>query len=447
MSEWIHVAGALLLALLNGFFVAAEFALVKVRATRIEELANAGNRTAQLVRRELRSLDLYLAASQLGITLASLGLGWVGENLAERWVLTLGPHLALPGISVQTRALLVGVLAFSVITFLHVVIGEQAPKTAAIQRADRCSLLVAYPLHFFTQLFLWPIALLNVAARLFVRAVGLRPSSDEERAHSEEELRMILTASQQSGVLKDSELDLVQHVFAFADTQAEEIMVPRVDMVYLSTTWSMERVMAVVNAQGFTRFPLCNGDADHVIGMLHVKDLLALAGQDAPDLESIARPLLMVPESKSIDQLLREFQYRKLHMAIVLDEYGGTAGLVTLEDVLEEIVGEIQDEFEQPIPQLEQLAEGSYLVDGMALLDELREQIQLQLSPNGVDTLGGFVLETLGGIPKPGDHVEAGGYRIEVRQIEGQRIRKLHLTRLSTWEESSMPSASPGASS
>jgi CBS domain containing-hemolysin-like protein len=437
MSVGIQLVSALTLALLNGFFVAAEFALVKVRSTRIEELANRGNRMAAVTRRQIRALDVYLAATQLGITLASLGLGWAGENLAELLVRALRPSVQIPGISHHALGLIIAAIAFMGITFLHVVIGEQAPKTVAIQRPERISLFVAYPLLFFYRLFALPIGLLNLSARLFLRLFRLRPTSERELAHSEEELRMILTASQQSGVLKDSELDLVQHVFDFADKHARDIMIPRVDMVYLSTTWPLERTMAVVNERGFTRFPLCDGDADHVIGMVHVKDLLTLATREAPDLRSIARELLMVPETKSIDQLLREFQYRKMHMAVVLDEYGGTAGLVTLEDVLEEIVGEIQDEFEQPRPEVVELGTNRYLVDGKALLEDLRDRLKLSISPNGVDTLGGFVLEALGGIPSPGDQVEAGGYRIQVREVEGQRIRKLELTRLERAAENS----------
>jgi CBS domain containing-hemolysin-like protein len=437
MSVGIQLASALTLALLNGFFVAAEFALVKVRSTRIEELANQGNRMAGVTRRQIHALDVYLAATQLGITLASLGLGWAGENLAELLVQAVRPGLRIPGVSHHALGLIIAAIAFMGITFLHVVIGEQAPKTVAIQRPERISLLVAYPLLFFYRLFALPIGFLNLAARLFLRLFRLRPTSERELAHSEEELRMILTASQQSGVLKDSELDLVQHVFDFADKHARDIMIPRVDMVYLSTTWPLERTMAVVNEHGFTRFPLCDGDADHVIGMVHVNDLLTLATREAPDLRSISRELLMVPETKSIDQLLREFQYRKMHMAVVLDEYGGTAGLVTLEDVLEEIVGEIQDEFEQPRPEVVELGTNRYMVDGKALLEDLRDRLKLSISPNGVDTLGGFVLEALGGIPSPGDQVEAGGYRILVREVEGQRIRKLELTRLERAAESS----------
>jgi CBS domain containing-hemolysin-like protein len=241
---------------------------------------------------------------------------------------------------------------------------------------------------------------------------------------------MILTGSYESGYLKDSELDLVQHVFEFADKEARDIMVPRVDMAYLSTTWSLEKNLEVVNQRGYTRFPLCEGNADHVIGMVHVKDLLKLREGPDTDIRRIRRDILMVPETKSIDQLLREFQYRKTQMAVVLDEYGGTAGLVTLEDVLEEIVGEIQDEFEQEEPEIQPVDENTFLVQGKVSLSDLREDLKLDLPSNGADTIGGYVQDALGSIPDPGATIQADGFRIEVLAMEGQRIRKLRLTRL-----------------
>lgn len=424
------MVSALLLAMVCALFVAAEVALLKVRPTRIQELAQAGDRAAALARRQTEALDVYLAATRLGITLTSLGLGWTGALLAQRLIHLLVRNAQAPDLPDGGLSLLLAAAIFAAITLLHVVLGERAPTAAALRRPEQLSLLLAYPLYLFTRLFALPIRLLNAVASLFLHALGLRPTSARECAHSEEELRTILTVSRQNGVLKESELDLVQHVFAFADKRARDVMVPRVDMVYLSTTWPLERVMAVVNERGFTRFPLCEGDPDHIVGMVHVKDLLALSGQESPDLRSIARQLLMVPESKPIDQLLREFQARRKQMAVVLDEFGGTAGLVTLEDVLEEIVGEIEDEFEQPPSRVQELCPDRYLVDGKAPLEELREQIGLQIAPNGVDTLGGYVLEALGGIPSPGDRLEAGGYRIEVRVVEGQRVRTLQLTRL-----------------
>jgi CBS domain containing-hemolysin-like protein len=427
MSPTLQLLFALLLVLLNGFFVAAEFAMVKVRSTRIEELVQQGSLPARVVQRAMQRLDGYLSATQIGITIASLGLGSVGEpafaRIIEPFFARLGPlsHSAATGTAVA--------VAFIVITFLHIVFGELAPKWLAIQRPEGVALGVSLPLDICYRLFYPAITPLRLSATAVLRLFGIRTSSVQELGHSEEEIRMILTGSHQSGYIKDSELDLVQHVFEFADKEARDIMVPRVDMAYLSTAWPLEKNLEVVNRHGFTRYPLCEGDADHVIGMVHVKDLLLLREDPQPDIRRIMRGILMVPETKSIDQLLREFQYRKMHMAVVLDEYGGTAGLVTLEDVLEEIVGEIQDEFEQEEPEIQKLDENTFIVQGKASLSDLREDIDLDLPPNGADTIGGFVQDALGTIPSPGATLQADGFRIEVLAMEGQRIRKLRLMR------------------
>jgi CBS domain containing-hemolysin-like protein len=428
MSPSFGVIVALLLVLLNGFFVAAEFAMIKVRQTRIEELAQQGRVQARVARRALRNITAYLSATQIGITIASLGLGAVGEPAFARLVLPLfsglGP-LSKPAAHATSLA-----VALVAMTFLQVVFGELVPKRVAIQRPESTALWIALPLDFFYRLFYPAIGLLNWTATTVLGRLGLGATSEHHLAHSEEEIRMILTGSYESGYLKDSELDLVQQVFEFADKEARDIMVPRVDMAYLSTTWPLEKNLEVVNQHGFTRYPLCEGDADHVIGMVHVKDLLQLRERPDNDIRRIRREILMVPETKSIDRLLREFQYRKMQMAVVLDEYGGTAGLVTLEDVLEEIVGEIQDEFEQEEPEIQPLDENTFLVQGKASLSDLREDLKLDLPPIGADTIGGYVLDALGTIPDPGASLQADGFLIEVLAMEGQRVRKLRLTRL-----------------
>jgi CBS domain containing-hemolysin-like protein len=240
---------------------------------------------------------------------------------------------------------------------------------------------------------------------------------------------MILTASGESGVLKDSEVDLVKHVFEFADKRAGEIMVPRVDMVYMDATWPLEKNLELMGGHTYTRYPLCEGGPDRVIGMIHVKDLVTLQRDGGTDLRSIKRELLFVPESKSIDQLLREFQLRKLHMAAVVDEYGGTAGIATLEDVLEQIVGEIHDEFEEPVAEVQPLEDGRYLIDGRALLTDLRVDHEIELPSGEAETVGGWVLERLGAIPKAGAVAESDGYSLEVREVDSQRVRKVVLSR------------------
>ncbi|MBI3912050.1 MAG: HlyC/CorC family transporter, partial [Armatimonadetes bacterium] len=337
----------------------------------------------------------------------------------------LGPlfhALGIPGKAIHVVAFAV---AYALVSALHIVIGELAPKSWAIQRPEALSLGVAYPLHWFYWLFKPVILVLNGAAGLLLRLCRIQPASESELAHSEEELRMILTASGESGILKDSEVDLVKHVFEFADKRARDIAVPRVDMVYLDAAWPFERNLKIASTHSFTRFPLCEGDADHVIGMVHVKDLLQLAQRGGGDLRSIAREILTVPETKPIDALLREFQYRKMHMAVVLDEYGGTTGLATLEDVLEEIVGEIYDEFEEPSPEVQPLGDYRFMVDGKALLSDLKTDHAIDIPPNGADTIGGFVLDKMGAIPERGAVLEVGPYRLEVAEMDGQRVRKV----------------------
>lgn len=427
MNTGLALLAALFLVLLNGFFVAAEFALVKVRSTRIAELANEGKASARMAMHAIHHLDAYLSATQLGITLASIGLGWIAEPAFHTLLEPVIHALHLPA---QVGKALAFFIPFAIVSALHIVLGELAPKSWAIQQPERLSLAVAYPLHGFYWLFKPAISLLNGMASLLLRYVlRLEPVSEHELAHSEEELRMILQASGQSGMLKDSEVDLVNHVFEFADKKASEIMIPRVDMVYLDATWPMAKNMEITRSHTYTRYPLCNGDPDHVLGMIHIKDLLGVEERGV-DIRDVKREMVFVPETKSIDQLLREFQLRKMHMAVVVDEYGGTAGLVTLEDVLEQIVGEIHDEHEEPSPEVQPVGDNAFLVDGKVLLGELRVDHHIELPTNGSETVGGWVVDRLGAIPEAGEIVEVEGYRIEVKDVLGQRVRQVLITRV-----------------
>src|SRR5438067_10516506 len=433
MSSGLLLLIAALLVLLNGFFVAAEYSLVKIRSTRVEELVRQGSAAARVVRRELGALDRYLSATQFGITLSSLGLGWAGEGAVPQLV---APGLKGLGVAISPALLgwlrlgwVASLVAFCVITSLHIVAGEQVPKIMAIQRAERVALFAAYPLRLFYRIFNGPILLLAGATRLVARACGLQMTTTHELAHSEEELRMILTASQESGVLRQSELDLVEHVFVFADKRAREVMVPRVDMVYLSTDWSFEENFRIATSHSYTRFPLCEGDPDHVIGLIHIRDLLPPEDKPDADLRPIRRQIVRVPDTKPTDQLLREFQYRKIHMAVVLDEYGGTAGIATLEDVLEEIVGDIHDEFEEPDPEVRDLGDRRYLVHGKVSLSDLRNDLGIDLPADGVDTIGGWVLDQTGAIPTTGTVLEVGPHRLEVTRMEARRVREILITK------------------
>jgi len=352
-------------------------------------------------------------------------LGWVGEP-AVAALLEPAFHWAhLPQKLVHPISF---ALAFAIVSAAHIVVGELAPKSWAIQQPERVSLAVAYPLHWFYVTFKLAISFLNWLASLVLRLFRIRPGAEHEMAHTEEELRMILTASGQNGILKDSEVDLVKHVFEFADKVASDIMVPRVDMVYLDVTWPIEKNLEVVRSHTYTRYPLCEGEPDAVIGFIHLKDIVRRPRSSA-DLRQLRRDILFVPETKSIDQLLREFQVRKMHMAVVVDEYGGTAGIVTLEDVLEQIVGEIHDEHEEPDPEVRPLEENRYLVDGRALLSDLRVDYQILLPANGSETVGGWVLDHVGAIPAEGVQVDADGYVVRVESVDGQRVRKVLIER------------------
>jgi len=435
MSSWLLLVVAALLVALNGFFVACEFALVKVRATRLEELARSGSRAAAVSREVLRELNSYLSAAQVGVTLVSIGLGWVAEPAFRD---LLAPGLRVLHWPPQLASGASFLIAFSLVTFFHVVFGEQAPKVYAIQRPERTTLFVVWPLRLFYYLLYPVIWGLNTSAEIVLKMLGIAPKAHGERAHSEEELRTLLNASARHGILKGSELNLVESVFQFAHKDANDVMTPRVDMVYLSTHWPLKRNLEIVNSHTYTRYPLCDPDADAVIGMVHVKDLVRVErearSEAAPaiNLRDLVRPVIFVPETRPLDTLLREFQVQKMHLAIVLDEYGGTAGLVTLEDVIEEIVGEIHDEFEETRPEVRPLAGGRYLVDGKTPLDDLRANYQIELPPVESDTVGGWVFDQLGRIPQRGAVVETAGFRIEVRSMDGQRVRQVMLTRLET---------------
>ncbi|MGQ9524492.1 MAG: hemolysin family protein [Armatimonadota bacterium] len=423
------------LVLVNGFFVAAEFALVKIRTTRLEELAENGVRTARLTRHLVDHLNDYLSACQLGITMASLALGWLGEPAVARLIEPVFRRLG-PWSGAASHAASVSV-GFAIITFVHIVFGELTFKTLAIQRPEGTSLWISYPLHAFYRMFYPAIWILNSTAVLVLRLVGLSPDADERPVSSQEELRLILTASHRSGVLKASELDLVQHVFSFSNRTAREIMVPRVDMTCLSTGRSLAENIEIASTRGFTRFPVVEDDnLDNVLGFVHIKDLFSLSakakiegGNDDELLRSIIRPVKMIPETKPVEKLLREFQQEQVQIAIVLDEYGGTSGLVTLEDVLEELVGEIWDEFEVAEPKIRPADHGGYLVNAAASLAEVCDALGVEVSEQGFDTVGGLVLGRLGRVARVGDTVCIDGWEAQVISMRGKRIQTLMLTR------------------
>ncbi len=423
----LFILFALGLVLLNAFFVATEFAIVKVRDTRIEELVERGVKRAQAVRAVLRDLNAYLSACQLGVTLASLGLGWLGE---PAFAALVEPVLARSGVASPAAVRSVSLtFAFLTITFLHVVLGELAPKTLAIRRAEGVALFVSWPIRAFHAAFYPLIWVLNEAANLAIRGLGLSPLPQKDEAHSEEELRLILAGSHRSGAISATHARLLENALDFADRSVRQIMVPRGDIVFLDANRPYAENLAAAREGVHTRYPLCDGDVDRVVGVLNIKDLFLVPerGARSEDLRAIAREALFIPESLRLERALALFQKSHLHMAIVLDEYGGTSGIVTLEDVVEELTGEIQDEFDQEPPKVIALGEGRYSVDAALSVDEIEEKLGIpeELAPEGVDTIGGLAFDRLGRIARVGDTVEIGDRRIEVARVRGRRILRL----------------------
>ncbi|MBV9452630.1 MAG: HlyC/CorC family transporter [Rubrobacter sp.] len=414
---------------MNGFFVAAEFALVRVRETRLVQLEQEGSTRAGTVRAALQDLDDYLSVCQVGVTIASLGLGWVGEPAVSE---LLRPVLGILGVNNERIVEVIAVaLGFAVITYAHLVFGEQAPKYFSIQLAEKTALWIARPLKLFMVLVSPMVWLVNASTNFVLKPWGIR-LGEETEPHSEEELRIMISSSATSGVLDPQERDYLHNVFDFGDTVAREIMVPRPDIEALPSDAPLE-VLAEEAAFGrYTRYPVYEEDLDHILGVVHVKDLFRVAKEEPEsfDLKPLVRDCLVVPENKRIEEILREFQKRKLQMAIVIDEWGSVEGLVTIEDVLEELVGEIQDEFDEDEAAIEPLSENVYAIDGRIPITEVNERFNLDLPNEDFDTIGGFVLGSLGRPPEPGDTIEVDdGSVLRVKSVDGPRVSILTFDR------------------
>ena len=423
-----NLLAALVLVGLNAFFVAAEFALVRVRESRIVQLEQEGSARASVVHDALRDLDAYLSVCQVGITVASLALGWVGEPAVSHFI---APALEAIGITSERIVEIIAViLGFAVITYAHLVFGEQAPKYFSIQRAERVSLWISRPLKVFMFLFRPLVWLVNASTNFVLRPWGIR-LGEEMEAHSEEELRIMISSAVSSGELEPEEQDYLNNVFDFGDRVAREIMVPRPDIEALPHDAPLEELVEKAAFGRYTRYPVYEGDLDHVLGAVHIKDLFRAASEetDAFDIRPLIRECLVVPENKPIEQLLREFQKRKLQMAIVIDEWGSVEGLITIEDVLEEIVGEIQDEFDEGEATIEKIGDGVYAVDGRIPITDVNEYFKIDLPHEDFDTIGGYVLGSLGRPPEPGDTVEADGASLHVKTVDGPRVSMLTLHR------------------
>lgn len=416
------------LVLANGFFVAAEFALISVRKTRIDQLIAEGSRMARPVRRALSHPDQYIAATQLGITMASLGLGWIGEPaLADLLQPLFGAFPA--AISSATSHTLAIAIAFVIITALHIVLGELAPKTVALQYPEKTSLLVAKPTELFLRAFNPFIRLLNGMGWAVVRMLGMKPSSGHGLVHSEEELKMLVTASQEAGVLEEDEEQMLHRVFHFAEYTAAEMMVPRTEMAAVRAEAAPAEVIELVARGRHSSLPVYRGELDNIVGIMLVTDLVGVLAPPAGHLNvaAIAREALTVPETMKADELLRQMRRHRTHQAIVIDEYGGTAGLVTFERVMERIVGVLGGDFGTPASTIKQLPDGSAEVDGLALVVDINERFALGIDEGTYSTIGGYILGRLGRRPKIGDTVEIGGRTLRVEALDGLRVARVRI--------------------
>ncbi|EGO62050.1 hemolysin family protein [Acetonema longum] len=411
------------LVLLNGFFVAAEFAMVKVRSTRIDTLLQEGNTRAKYAKRLVDNLDAYLSACQLGITLASLGLGWIGEPAIARLIEPPLTSLGLPEAMIHTIAFAV---AFSIITALHIVLGELAPKSLAIQKADSVTIWTSVPLIAFYKLMFPAIWVLNSLANWILRTVGIQMAGEHEAAHTEEEIRILMEESHQQGYIDQTELTYVDNIFDFAERHVNEVMIPRTDMICLYVEDSFAATLEKALEEQLTRYPVCDPDKDRIIGFVHIKDLLAaLAKGQTPALREIVRDVMAVPETMPISNLLKLMQKDRAQIAIVIDEYGGTAGLVTVEDLLEEIVGEIQDEFDEERPTVELREDDAHSVDGRLLLEDVNELFGLDLEAENVDTFGGWMASRVEMPPRVGQQVDYDGYAFVIEEADNLRVARV----------------------
>lgn len=423
----------------NGFFVASEFAMVKVRKTRIEQLVNEGNFNAKLAMEALKDLDKFIAAVQLGVTISSIGLGWVGEGTLARIIEPL--FVFLPGISktVATHTASVSI-AFALITFFHVVIGELIPKSIALEYTEKTALWVARPMQFLTFIFNPFIWLLNGFGNMVLKMLNIPHSHKGSLVHSTEELDMLVNASYDGGVLNETEKDMLHNVFKFSDLTAKQVMIPRTDMVCIPIDMPMEELYKLAAENQYTRYPVYEEDIDHITGLVHVKDLYSLSIKDETcPIEKIQRNILLVPETMTMDNLVLEFKKRKGQMAIVVDEFGGTSGLITLEDVLEEIFGEVQDEFdEEEESDIKEIAPNTYIANSIMRVDEFAEYFSIdenEIDDEDIDTIGGLVLKILGRLAEVNDTVKLHDLTFIVKELDGARITKLEILKDEPSEE------------
>jgi CBS domain containing-hemolysin-like protein len=425
----LYIVTVILLVAVNGFFVASEYSLVAVRRSRIVALAESGNRRAQLLLELLDHINSYISATQLGVTMASLALGWIGEPALAR--LLEGP---LQGrVSDALRHTLAFIVAFTIITFLHIVLGEQAPKILALERAERVALAIAWPIRVFHQVFRWPIRLLDWAGTSTVRLLGLRRTGEIASVYTVDELRQIIDVSHKSGTIEPDEQRLLHRVFEFSDAEVREVMMPRTRVVGLELSAPRDEVVAIMLENMYSRYPVYRKSIEDIVGVVHSKDLLGrLVAGEAFDLASIMMPPVFVPEGKKVSRLLKQMQRTRNQMAFVVDEYGGLSGLVTTEDLIEELVGEIRDEHDAgEALHFQRLADGSQLVDGLLSIFELADAIKVKMVDDvPYETVAGLILHELGRFPLCGESVVWHDCRLICEEVTPTSILKVRIVKL-----------------
>jgi putative hemolysin len=430
MTTALALLAVILIVLANGFFVAAEYALVTVRRTRIQELIAQGSRAARRVDELQQNPARFISAIQLGVTLSSLALGAIGEPVVSKLLekpLDLLPESWHGGIALTISS----ILAFAILSFFHVVLGEIVPKSYTLLHAERVALVVAGPINAFYAVFRPFIWALIAASSTVLRWLGLPPEARRTAVHSEEELKMLVTASREQGVLEEEEQTMLHKVFEFADKDAADVMVPRPDMVALPLDMPVAELLRLMLQHPYTRYPVYDGEFDDISGVLHVRDLFAALhdrGIERVDVRSLLRPAIVVPETKRLDELLAEFRATSNHMAIVVDEYGSVAGLATLEDLIEEIVGEIGDEFDLPDAGIRRIGKGRMRLGGSFPIEEFNERFGTSLPDEDYHSVGGYVFGELGRAPRVGDSVETDRARFEVSAVDGPRIVEVDVT-------------------
>ena len=428
---FLNTALIILLLFLNVLFVAAEFAFVGVRKTRIQQLSNEGNFDAKLAMDGIKNLDRYIAAVQLGITISSLGIGWVGESTLARLIHPIFQFLPSQMDTIATHTVSV-TIAFVLITVLHVVIGELMPKSIALQYPDKTTLFVAKPMFVITRLFAPMIAILNGLGNFLLKLCRIEPANSHHMVHSTEELNMLIDASCKGGVLNEKEAEILQNVFKFSDLTAGQIMIPRPDMVCIPSDASIEEINNIIIENQYTRYPVYEGSIDNIQGLIHIKDIYPLLVKNKEfSIPSLLREAFFIPETMPVDKLALEFQKHKSQMAIVVDEFGGTSGLVTHEDVMEEILGEVQDEFDDDEEaEIKQLGNGIYEICGKVRLDEFCDFFEINLSDDDINTVGGYIIKNLGRIAEENDTIEDEFFKYCVTQTDSGRILKIRAEKI-----------------